>query len=427
MSCNKGIFSVSKAELNDVAAGRGSVVHSTPYGTADGMASVECNGFLQPAGWRARDGRLYFPTIEGVVVVEPDKIKLNPLPPPLYIEQALLNNRQLPLVDDVELGPGRKNLEFHYTALSLLDPPKVAFRYTLEGFNDDWVEAGGRRVAYYTNIPPGSYRFRVIAANNDGVWNERGASYAFRVKPYFHQTLPFYLLCALGIGLSGFALYRFRVRQLRAHQKELEALVAERTRQLATSNLELEASNDRLEQANAQLERLATEDGLTGVFNRRHFGEVLEQEWKRAQRESAELALLMIDVDHFKKLNDAYGHPTGDECLRRVARVIKEAIHRPADLVARYGGEEFVVLLPATSIEGAAGMGEKIRGAVEALGFPHRLSSYECVTISCGAAALHPQAGQSPAELLERADRALYAAKEAGRNRVATASQEPGQ
>jgi diguanylate cyclase (GGDEF)-like protein len=418
LSSNKGIFTVARAELQDFVAGRRSAIHSTPYGTTDGMRSPECNGFIQPAGWKARDGRLYFPTIKGVVIVEPDRIKLNLLPPPMRLEQALLNDRALPRQDGIELGPGKKNLEFHYTALSLLDPPKVAFRYLLEGFNDDWVDAGTRRVAYYTNIPPGSYRFRVIAANNDGVWNHGGVSYAFRVRPHFYQTTTFYLLCGSGVGLLGFGVYRLRVKQLRERQHELEALVAERTRQLAASNVELETINDRLERANEQLERLATEDGLTGVFNRRHFGEVLDQEWKRATREGTEIALLMIDIDHFKKLNDTYGHPTGDECLTRVARAIKAAIHRPADLTARYGGEEFVVLLPDTSLEGAAVMGEKIRGDVEALAFPHRLSSYEHVTISCGAAALRPEPGLLPADLGERADRALYEAKESGRNRV---------
>ena len=414
MSSNKGLFSVLRAELEDFVAGRRPAIRSTPYGATEGMRSPECNGFIQPAGWKTRDGRLFFPTIKGVVIVEPDRIRVNPLPPPVKLEAALLNDQPLALQDGTELGPGRKNLEFHYTALSLLDPPKVAFRYTLEGFGDEWVEAGSRRVAYFTNIPPGSYRFRVTAANNDGVWNANGVSYAFRVRPHFYQTTSFYLLCASGLGLLGFGLYRLRVRQLRQRQRELEALVAERT-------AELETSNDRLERANEQLERLATEDGLTGVFNRRHFNEILDQEWKRAMREGTEIALLMIDIDHFKKLNDAYGHPTGDECLRSVARTIGAAIHRPADLAARYGGEEFAVLLPDTTLEGAAGMGEKIRGDVEALAIPHRQSSYEHVTISCGVAALRPEPASAPAGLVEGADRALYEAKESGRNRVARA------
>jgi diguanylate cyclase (GGDEF)-like protein len=424
LSSNKGIFTVVRAELQGFAAGRLPAIRSTPYGASDGMRTPECNGFIQPAGWKARDGRLYFPTIKGVVIVDPDRIKLNLLPPPVNLEQALLNDRVLPREDGIELAPGKKNLEFQYTALSLLDPPKVSFRYLLEGFNDEWVEAGTRRVAYYTNIPPGSYRFRVVAANNDGVWNHGGVSYAFRVKRPFYQTSSFYLACASGLGLLGFAVYRLRVKQLRERQRELEALVAERTRQLEVSNAELETSNDRLERANEQLERLATEDGLTGIFNRRHFGEVLEQEWKRAMREGTEIALLMIDIDHFKKLNDAYGHPTGDECLCRVARTIRTTIHRPADLAARYGGEEFAVLLPDTSLEGAAAMGEKIRLDVEALAFPHRSSSYEHVTISCGAAALLPAPGGSPAQLVEQADRALYEAKETGRNRVVKARAE---
>src|SRR5262249_25587830 len=140
MSSNKGLFSVSKAELLDFAAGRLGAIHSTPYGTGDGMASPECNGVFQPTGWETREGRLHFPDIKGVVLAEPDRIKPNSLLPPVHLEQALLNDRALPLGGGIEVGPGKANLEFHYTALSLLDPAKVAFRYILEGFNDGWVE-----------------------------------------------------------------------------------------------------------------------------------------------------------------------------------------------------------------------------------------------------------------------------------------------
>jgi diguanylate cyclase (GGDEF)-like protein len=190
----------------------------------------------------------------------------------------------------------------------------------------------------------------------------------------------------------------------------------------------------RLKRLADELRRTATIDGLTGVANRRQFDDLLGREWLRAQRSGDPLALLMIDVDHFKLYNDRYGHPAGDACLRKVARALVGASLRPADLVARYGGEEFVLLLPQTPRGGAQRMAQRVLGAVEALAIPHAgaptpghlsvsvgVGCYddesECWTAgssdSRSADAGHPPC--SPFDLLRAADKALYAAKHAGR------------
>ena len=159
MSCSRGIFRVRRAELEELADGKREAVVSQSFGRADGMRSAECSGFTQPAGWKTRDGRLWFPTIEGAVVIDPDRIRTNTLPPPVVVEQVLIDHRALPRADEAELEPGRGDLEFHYAGLSFVDPDRVHFRYMLEGFDREWVEAGSRRVAFYTNIPPGRYTF----------------------------------------------------------------------------------------------------------------------------------------------------------------------------------------------------------------------------------------------------------------------------
>ncbi len=412
MSSNKGLFTVPRADLEERLAGRRATVRSAAYGTSDGMRHVECQGFYQPAGWKTRDGRLLFPTLKGLVVVEPERMRLNPLPPPVALEALRANTRPVPLAETVTLDPGRTDLEFQYTALSLLQPDKVAFRYRLEGFDERWVEAGSRRVAYYTNVPPGAYRFQVQAANNDGVWNQHGASARLTLRPRYYQTPLFAVLCATAVGLSVLGLHRLRLAGLRRRHREAEALVEERTG-------ELRENERRLQEAYEQLALLATEDGLTRVHNRRTFESHLESEWRRMARAQAPLAVLLIDVDHFKKLNDAYGHPTGDECLKLVAAALQKSIQRPADLVARYGGEEFSVLLPGTDADGARVLAERMRSAVEGLAFEHRASSLGRVTISVGLAATVPTLDRPAHGLVERADRALYLAKERGRNRLA--------
>jgi diguanylate cyclase (GGDEF)-like protein/PAS domain S-box-containing protein len=174
--------------------------------------------------------------------------------------------------------------------------------------------------------------------------------------------------------------------------------------------------------AEEELARLATRDGLTGLFNRRRFDDALQQEWRRARRDRTPLSVVMADVDHFKLFNDTYGHQAGDACLRQVAEALQSRVRRPADLAARYGGEEFVVLLPSTPVDGAVVVGEAVRAAVAALGIPHaRSTAGPVVTLSLGCATQAPGTDEPPAALLERADRALYEAKHAGRNRVEAA------
>ncbi|EPR41072.1 response regulator receiver modulated diguanylate cyclase [Desulfovibrio sp. X2] len=167
------------------------------------------------------------------------------------------------------------------------------------------------------------------------------------------------------------------------------------------------------------LRRLSAVDGLTGIANRRRFDEVLEAEWRRAQRTSSPLSMILCDIDHFKAYNDASGHLLGDECLRRVALALAAGVRRPADLVARWGGEEFACILPDTDHDGATKLAEKLRASVVALNLPHEASpTAPVVTASLGVATLIPTADLPPHDLVQLADDALYYAKKAGRNRV---------
>jgi len=164
------------------------------------------------------------------------------------------------------------------------------------------------------------------------------------------------------------------------------------------------------------LEHLSSIDGLTGIANRRAFDEQLDHEWRRAGRTGEPLAVLMIDVDHFKSYNDSLGHGAGDDCLKLLATTLEQALHRPGDHLARYGGEEFVCLLPSTDIGGAEAVGEQLRRAVAALALPHPHET--AVSVSIGAAAAHPAEGDQSGGLIELADGKLYDAKRQGRNRV---------
>lgn len=181
----------------------------------------------------------------------------------------------------------------------------------------------------------------------------------------------------------------------------------------------LEHESAERQRLNLELERLAQQDGLTGLANRRHFDHSLAREWERLRREARPMAVLFIDVDYFKPYNDTYGHAAGDDCLAAVGRVLGTAARRPGDLVGRYGGEEFVVLLPGTDQDGAREVAERILQDVDALALPHAGSQIAGhVTVSIGVAVAVPAPGQPPQVLLDAADKAVYAAKHAGRHRV---------
>ena len=227
MACPRGVFRVTRKQIDDYLGGRAVKIDSIAYGTADGMKSSECSYGAQTPGCRTRDGLLWFPTTRGVVAVDPGETNFNFLPPPVAIEQLVVDDSELPPTDNLELPPGRRRIEFHFTGLSLLVPEKVQFKYRLEGFDQGWFSAGDRRAAYYTNVPPGRYRFRVIASNNDGVWNETGASFSLRLKPYFYQT-PYFVglvLAVLALGAGG--VYRLRMFELK---KRYQAVLEERNR-----------------------------------------------------------------------------------------------------------------------------------------------------------------------------------------------------
>jgi signal transduction histidine kinase/ligand-binding sensor domain-containing protein/ActR/RegA family two-component response regulator len=231
MSSNKGIFRVPKRQLTDLAEGKATTIRGRVYGQADGMKSSESNGIGQPAGYRTLDGRLWFPTLKGLAMIDPKRLQRNTLPPPVVIEQVHVDKAVVPMTGLASVPPGRGELEFRFSALSLVDPDRNRFKFRLEGFDLQWQETNRRSVSY-TNIPAGSYTFRVVASNNDGVWNDTGAAFALRLQPHFYQRWWFYSSLVLASGGFLFAGHRVRVRHLHARGRELALRVEERTREL---------------------------------------------------------------------------------------------------------------------------------------------------------------------------------------------------
>jgi diguanylate cyclase (GGDEF)-like protein len=321
------------------------------------------------------------------------------------IESAAVDREPADIHGGLVLGPGRKNIEINFAGVSLIKSDQTRFRYRLEGYDADWVDAQTRRTAYYSYLPPGTYRFRVTAANSDDIWNEQGASLRVELQPFFYQTRLFYALCALATVGVVFGAWKTSLHRLESRERQLAMLVAEQT--------------EALRNANEELLHLAHSDGLTGVANRRLVAEFLSAEWRRAIRVKTSISIVLLDLDYFKPFNDTYGHQAGDECLKAVAAALRETIRRPTDLVARFGGEEFVIILGGTDLAGAVNIAAQAMERVDGLRIPHRASQVaDHVTVSIGVAATLPALGTSEAALIQAADQALYRAKANGRHRI---------
>jgi signal transduction histidine kinase/ligand-binding sensor domain-containing protein len=237
-SSRGGIFRISAADLNRCADGEIKSVQTLSYGKGDGMPTLECSGGFQPAGCKTSDGRFWFPTSKGLVVLDPNDAKVNQLPPPVLIEKASADGEKIENSWDemkpLQIRPGRQRFEFHYTALTFVSSEKVQFRYRLEGLETDWTDAGTKRVANFSYVPPGTYRFRVIACNSDGVWNKQGATFSFVIQPRVWQRWWFRVLEVLVAAtvLVGLVLLMAR-RRMRLKLERLErqrAIERERAR-----------------------------------------------------------------------------------------------------------------------------------------------------------------------------------------------------
>jgi signal transduction histidine kinase/ligand-binding sensor domain-containing protein len=227
MACSKGIYSVPRAELRRFAADQLKKITSLPYSPTDALRVIECKEGVQPSASVAQDGRLWFSTIRGLIVLDPKHLQRNVPPPPVAIEEVTVNGETEQPNRIEELAPGRKNLEFRYTGLSFLNPTRITFRYMLEGFDKNWIDAGTRREAFYTNLPPGKFRFRVTACNVDGVCNDSGGSVGFTLQSHYYQRIWFFPLFVVIIGAASWLAYQLRIRHLR---EQFHLILTERNR-----------------------------------------------------------------------------------------------------------------------------------------------------------------------------------------------------
>lgn len=378
---------------------------------ADG---VTVRNFWVHSGTRTRAGELLFGGTGGLVMIDPARLTRSTFQAPVVVTDVR--------IDDAAVAPGPFNaasppplvvpaqansFAVEFASLDFAAPQRLRYRYRLVGFDSDWNTTGAaRRVARYTNLWPGDYRLQIAGTNSDGDWSARSRDIPVRIEAAWYQTQ----WAMFGAGMLAVALFaggiQLRTAQLRRRRAELETQVDARTADLVRAN-------EALVNARAELERLAGEDTLTGLPNRRLFLAQLELGLDRIRRQGGRLAVLFLDLDNFKGINDRLGHHAGDRLLHAVADRLRARL-KPDETLARLGGDEFVVL-----VEGVVGDTE-VAATAQALidtlsrPFPLKGGGSWTVGVSVGVA-LCPEDGTTADDLLHAADRALYAAKAAGR------------
>ncbi|RZA19024.1 MAG: GGDEF domain-containing protein [Lysobacteraceae bacterium] len=424
LTSNRGVMRVRRAEAEAVLDGRKATIELDRFGEADGLASNQSNGGSGPAALRDRNGRIWIATAGGAAVVDPGALRAYKRQlPPVVVEQMLADDRQVPLGGALKLPAGTRKLEFHYASLSFLMPRFVRYRYMLEGVDHDWIERGNQRVAQYTNLGPGTYRF-AVNASAPGLgqgWSPDITTLEIGITPRLWQQPWFLPMLVLLAGLLVVGLYRWRLGQLRQRALKLEAVVEERTSDLRDQTERLRESDSeksfllaKLQEQSEAFEHQAHEDWLTGLGNRRGMDKQLALAFERAVQSGRPLSFALVDIDQFKRINDGYSHAAGDRALTEVARIMRDELGVLGQL-SRWGGEEFAVLFEGLALEEAKRRCERLRWAVERLDCSAFAPGWK-MSISGGVA---ERTGLAHYErLVSRADALLYEAKHAGRNRI---------
>jgi len=375
-------------------------------GPADGVAF---RTFFIASRARTRDGRLLFGSPEGLLVVDPRAVPSESAAQPIVASAFRVEGKPRPVPSSLTLSPSERSFTIDVASLDFVAPQRLLYRHRLDPLDDDWTHLGALKHSLtYSRLPPGRYTLRVGVTNRDGAWSTHELRLPVEVLPAFHQTRWFRLLVALAVMGALYGAYRLRVQRLRARQRALEQMVAERTRELET--------------AYAQIEEASLTDPLTGLRNRRYLEQTIDADLELSSRGGVErdLVILMADLDHFKSVNDQYGHAAGDAVLIQLAQLLQQTF-RASDHIVRWGGEEFLIVVRFVDRVHAGELAEKLRAAVAEHPFLLPDGTILRRTCSIGVAVWPLPPAVSWDRAVDLADAALYEAKRGGRDRWAAA------
>ena len=423
LSTNRGILRIDMVSLNDVAEGRRQRLDQVErYAEIDGMSNSQANGSSGPGSMLDHKGRYWVVTAGGLSMVDPQRLREmreRPAPRPM-LEQVRINGQLQDWRNAPVSVPGGARVSISYVGLSYLISDRIRYRTRLVGLDEEWIERGRQRSVEYIGLPPGSYTLQVASMHPGGRWSTQMAELHFNVAPLWWQNAWVWMLGVLCLLLIWAGIYRYSVYRYKVRNQRLARLVDQRTYDLQLQAESLLAANqdktrllDRLREQSEAYERQAREDALTGLPNRRVFDEALAREFSRQQRSGHPLCLVVLDIDHFKTVNDRFSHSVGDQVLKEVGHLLRSAC-REGDLPARLGGEEFALLLGDTT----AAEAEQLCGRLQTL-FHNRQDwgGVQGLSVTFSAGLVQARNDDNRAlDLYQRADHALYRAKSSGRD-----------
>lgn len=400
LSSNRGIWKISYSQAHRVADGIDEQIEVEHLSERDGMSSSQANGGSNPAAIRTPDGHLYFATTKGVAIIHPNSLsRWHKNPIPIVLESIKFDEKRVDSVDNIIVPAGISRLAFSYAGLSYVMSTRLQYRTKLEGFDTDWSYRANTTHAEYTNLPPGEYRFFVSARYPYEEWHDSDVLYEFHVEPKFWQRSEVVFLCLfILLALTSIGV-RWRINQLKKSESYLKEQVAQQTQALRTQA--------------EKFEQLSKEDALTGLANRRAFDIYLQQSFIKAKQQQQVLNVAILDIDHFKHINDRYSHLIGDQAIIAIAQILSDYVGDKT-LLSRWGGEEFTLLYFGDPNHAYCYF-DQLREKIAQTDFS-LVTEGLALTVSIGMAG--DEEITHYGEILKLADQALLTAKRNGRNRI---------
>ena len=411
LSSNRGILKISREQINKVLADQKAIIDYEIFAEGVGLLSSQANGGSTPAASLHNDGSVWFATAKGVSQVTHQRLqRMSERRLPVIIEQLIVENQEYPLtlnrksqvINPIQLLASASHITIHYAGLGFLMSENIQYQTKLDGFDTDWIDKNNQTYTEFTNLAPGEYTFKMRAKYPNGKWLNKEATLSFIIPFQFWQT-PIFKLGFIALIFSVlYFFYRYRIIVIQQREEKLKRLVAKQTVDL--------------KEQTALFAYQAVHDQLTGLPNRRAFDEWCDNDFKAAKKDSSPLTIAIIDIDHFKTVNDTYSHLVGDQVIKAFATILLELLPRCSQQVklARWGGEEFTLLFSANKAQ-ARDFCELIRTTIETSDFSD-ITPNLTLTVSIGLTDNNALAEYN--QMLTHADNALYYSKHNGRNQV---------
>ena len=403
LTSNRGVISIAREQINNIIQGKTKLIDYKLFAEGVGLLSSQANGGSTPAATLHQDGSVWIATAKGVSHINHERLQtMSETKLPVVIEELNVDGKSYPVSIKVKLPSGSSRIRIRYAGLGFLMAKHIEYQTQLVGFDKKWQDKNNQTFTEYTNLEPGNYTFQTRAKYPTGEWQQNTAAINFTIEPFYWQTNFFKLFVIITVCFLLYLIYRYRMLTIERSQIKLKNLVAQQTIEI---------------QKQAELfSYQANHDQLTGLYNRRAFDEWCNNDFEKAKLNNQSLTIAILDIDHFKIVNDEYSHLVGDQVIKEMAGILQKLTQDNSSQtkLARWGGEEFTILINSDESK-AFDFCELLRLTIKNYDFSRIVDGLN-ITISIGLSDNREVTDYD--KMLNRADQALYFSKHNGRNQV---------